>query len=87
MGESRFRFTAASRRHKITRADVRHAIDNSVFDGPFTAPNGGSGAWVIGPAVDGIEIEIGLVLEHVDTDAVAWFRVIHAMPVNRKDRR
>ncbi len=70
----RARIVASARKHRVTDADVEHALTNymRVYE------DSGEVAMFIGPAIDGTVLEIGVVLDDEDP------RVIHAMRARAK---
>ena len=73
------RFTQASRKHRLGRAQVRHVMATTIPSGIVT--NQGEQGWLyVGPDDRGLELEV-IVVELDDGDLL----VIHAMPTALRD--
>ncbi len=72
------RIAASARKHGVAAADILHAVAHPLRT--FTDQGDLSLVMVVGPARNGVILEVGLVDD--DTD----LRVVHAQPARRKCR-
>lgn len=70
------RIAASARKHGVADADIVHAVTHPLRT--FTDQGDLSLVMVIGPARNGVVLEVGVVDDDADP------RVIHAQPVRRK---
>lgn len=79
MADKQYRFTRASRKHRIGREHVRHVLANVVPTGR-ASPLGDVTEYVwIGPDDRGVELEI------VALDLPEYYLVVHVMPTHYRD--
>jgi hypothetical protein len=69
------RITASAKRHGVPDADILHALANPLRD--YTSQGDHAVTMIIGPARDGLVLEVGVVFDDEP-------RAIHAMPARRK---